>query len=145
MLRSLVPWSGRFSRDLSRLEHEFDRLFRTDEEWFKPVGFVPRTDVAETESGFEVTAELPGLKPEEVQVEIKEGSLWISGEKKEEKEEKGKTFHRVERRRGEFRRVLPLPTNVDEEQIEARVEDGVLHVLVPKIETATPRKIEVKA
>jgi HSP20 family protein len=77
-------------------------------------------------------------------VEMKEGSLWISGEKKEEKEEKGKTFHRVERRAGMFRRVLPLPAEVAEGQAEARFIDGVLKITLPKTEKVAPKQIEVK-
>jgi HSP20 family protein len=102
-------------------------------------------NVAETEERYEVTVELPGMKPEEFQVELKNGQLWISGEKKEEREEKGKTFHRVERRYGEFRRVIPLPTPVEEGRIEAQYKDGVLHVILPKAAEARPKHIEVKA
>ena len=69
-------------------------------------------DTNEKEDKFEVTVDLPGLKPEEVEVEFKGDSLWITGERKEEKEKKDKTYHRVERSYGEFRRVLPLPSAV---------------------------------
>ena len=144
MLRSVIPWSGQFSRDLARMDEEIERLFPGNGEWWRPIGFVPRADVAETENGFEVKVELPGLKPEEVRVEFKDGALWISGEKKEESEEEGKTFHRVERRHGEFRRMLTLPSHVEEEQIEARFEDGLLHVVLPKSQATKARNIEVR-
>jgi HSP20 family molecular chaperone IbpA len=74
--------------------------------------FLPEADIVETEKAVEVAVELPGMKPEEVKVEIKEGKLWIVGEKQTEKEEKGRTFHRMERRSGMFRRVFELPTEV---------------------------------
>jgi HSP20 family protein len=102
-------------------------------------------DFTESETQYEVKVDLPGLKPEEVKVELRNGDLWISGERQEEKEEEGKTYHRIERRYGEFRRVLPLPVEVSEEKIEARVENGVLTVRVPKVEIAKPKTIEVKA
>jgi HSP20 family protein len=102
-------------------------------------------NVAETETAYEVTLELPGMKPEEFKVELKDRDLWITGEKKEEKEEKGKTFHRIERSYGEFRRVIPLPGEVAEEKIAAEYKEGVLHILVPKTEKAKPRRVEVKS
>ena len=108
-------------------------------------GFMPTTDVVESENQFEVTVDLPGLKPEEVNVELKNGNLWISGRREEEKEEKGKTYHRIERRHGEFRRMLPLPSTISEEQIEAKFESGVLKVTVPKTEESKTKHIEVKA
>jgi len=150
MRTSLVPWTTRFPRTLSRLEREFDRMMEpllgSEEEWL-PFGgeFVPTVNLVETEEGFEVTAELPGMKPEDVHVELHENSLWISGEKKEEQEEKGKTYHRVERRSGEFRRVLPLPTPVDKESIGAEYREGVLKITLQKTEEVKPKRIEVKA
>jgi HSP20 family protein len=75
---------------------------------------------------------------------MKENALWITGEKKEEKEEKGKTFHRVERRAGMFRRVLPLPAEVMHDQVDARFTDGVLKITLPKTEKVARKQIEVK-
>lgn len=145
MARSLTEWTSRLPR---RLEGDMENLF---ERFFGPVerplvgfeGFVPRTNVAETDGEFEVTVELPGMKAEEFEVELKDKSLWISGEKKEEKEEKGKEYHRVERHHGEFRRVIPLPTEVEEEQISAQYTDGVLTVRVPKAAEVKPKHIEI--
>ena len=77
-------------------------------------------------------------------MEIREGNLWITGEKKEEKEEKGKTFHRIERRAGMFRRVLPLPVEVKQEAVDACFAEGVLKVTLPKAEVVAPKRIEVK-
>ena len=122
-----------------------DRFFRTDEEWLPTARqFMPRLDMVESENAFEVKVDLPGLKPDQVHVDVKRGELWITGEVEEEREEEGKTYHRLERRHGEFQRVLPLPENVDEESIEASFRDGVLTVVVPKTEEARPKHIEVK-
>jgi HSP20 family protein len=107
--------------------------------------FVPSIDLIENENEFVVTVDLPGLKPEEVNVEFQGGALWITGERKEEKEEKGKTFHRVERSYGEFRRVLPFPSAIVEDKIEAKFTNGVLNVSVPKAEMVKPQRIEVKS
>ncbi len=106
--------------------------------------FVPKTNVAETETEYEVTVDLPGLKPEDFTVELKNGELWIIGERKEEKEQRGKTFHRVERHCGEFRRIVPFPTAVAEDKVTAQYTEGVLKVTVPKTEELKPRHIAVK-
>lgn len=147
MLRSMIPWRERVPATFPRFENEMEDLM---ERFFGNGGelgltrFSPSLNVSETDSAYEVSAELPGLKPEEVNVELKEGSLWISGEKKEETEEKGKTFHRIERRHGEFRRVVQLPGAVQEENVEARFANGVLTVTVPKSEKEKPKRIPVK-
>lgn len=148
MLRSMIPWRERFPATFPRFENEMEdlmeRFFGNGGDWGL-TRFTPSLNVSETEGGYEVSAELPGLKPEEVNVELKEGSLWISGEKKEETEEKGKTFHRIERHHGQFRRVVQLPGAVEEEKVEAKFENGVLTVNVPKSEEVKPRRIPVKA
>lgn len=148
MLRNLVPTRDRFTWPLNRFEEEvgdlMGRFFGPEEGlWGNRAEFMPHTDVAETEGSFDVTVELPGMKPEDVTVEMKEGRLWINGEKKEEKEEKGKTFHRVERRYGEFRRVIPLPVPVEEEKIEAKFTEGVLRIKLPKAAKALPKHIKI--
>jgi HSP20 family protein len=157
MFGSLVPWrerplfpiTERFPRAMARMGEEMEelmeRLFRPEEWGTMTSRFVPHVNVAETEKEFEVTVELPGLKPEQVKVELKNGELWIEGERKEENEEKGKTFHRVERSYGEFRRVIGLPSAVEEEKIEAKFEHGLLTITAPKTEEAKPKHIQVKA
>ena len=157
MLRSLTPWrersllptSGRFTGMFDQMENEMRDLMEgfwgSDGGQLATMKFTPSVDFVEGENEFTVTVDLPGLKPEEVKVEFKDGSLWITGERREEKEEKGKTFHRVERSYGEFRRVLPLPAEVKEGEIEAKFTDGVLRVAVPKAEEAKTKQIEVKS
>ena len=144
MTTSLIP--RKWARPMVRFEREMDELFNRffGEREMVPEVLAPKINLAETEKTFEVTAELPGINPEEVRVEIKNGELWITGEKKEEKEEKGKTYHRIERHYGEFRRVIALPVAVKESQVEAHYKDGILRITLPKIEEVLPKKIEVK-
>ena len=149
MSRVLTPWRSRVMWPLGRMEEEMEglmeRFFTPEEEWWPTrKGFVPPLSVAETERGYEVTLEVPGMKPEELSVEVKGHELWITGEKKEEKEEKGKTFHRTERRYGAFRRVIPLEETCSPEKVSAEFHEGVLKVTLPKTEPTKPAKIEVK-
>jgi len=145
MFRSLAPWKERLPirRSMSRMEEEMesmiDRVFGENGS-----GWTPRADLAETDTGYEISVDLPGLKPEDVNVEVREGSLWITGEKQEEKEEQGKTFHRIERHYGQFRRLIPLPETVDPEKVKAQFQSGVLKVTVPKSEGSRPKRIEVQ-
>jgi HSP20 family protein len=145
----MIPWRERLPATFPRFENEMEdlveRFFGNGGETFGLTRFTPSLNVSETDSGYEVSAELPGLKPEEVNVELKEGSLWISGKKEEEQEDNGKTFHRIERRHGEFRRMIQLPGAVDEEKIEADFSNGLLTVRIPKTEEVMPKRIPVKA
>ncbi len=146
MFRTLVPTHERFHRPLERFEREMEhlmgRFFGPELPW-REGDFTPRLNIAETEGAYEVSVDLPGLKPEDVKVEVKSGELWVTGERREEKEEKGKTFHRVERYSGQFRRIIPLPTRVVEERVVANYTDGVLKVMLPKAEESRPRQISV--
>jgi HSP20 family protein len=119
-------------------------FFTPETGMFGKYDFMPEVNVVETEKALEVTMELAGMKPEEVKVEILEGRLWVTGEKKEEKEEKGKTWHRIERKTGQFRRVLPLPTKVEGERVEAQMKDGVLKVVLPKAVEVQPKAISIR-
>jgi HSP20 family protein len=146
MNRSLTPWRGSMSSPFSMFRREMDdlieRLFRPEEA--DGLTFPMHTDVAETENHLEVSVELPGLKPDDIHVEIKDGDLWITGEKKEETEKKDKTFVRVERKFGHFRHVVPLGESVDPEKVTAEFRDGVLKLVIPKSEAAKPRRIPIK-
>lgn len=143
MVRSLVPFQFPMMNWERDIESAMDRWFGR-ENLPKVFEFSPRSNVVETEGTFEVTVELPGMTRDDFSVEIKDSSLIVTGEKKEEKEEKGKTFHKLERHYGKFQRVLPLPVPVKEEEISAEYENGVLHVVLPKTELSKPRQIEVK-
>jgi HSP20 family protein len=149
MTRSLSPWTNRLPR-LFDFETEFPRwmteAFGPERGMFGREGqFMPEANVTETEKTIEIAVELPGMKAEDVKVEMHDRELWITGKKKEEKEEQGKTFHRVERRSGSFRRVFTLPAEVEQEQIDAKFADGVLSITLPKSERAATHRIEVKS
>ena len=119
-------------------------LIRRETDLFKPSeGFMPRVEVEELDSEMKVTAELPGIDEKEVKVELEDNALMISGEKREEHQEKTKTGIRTERRYGSFHRLIPLPAKGDVERAKAEFRKGVLTVTVPK--TEEPRKrIEIK-
>jgi len=148
MTRMLTPWFARAAR-LPEFEVDFPRwMSEILGQEFGAVGgngkFLPAANVVETEKAVEVAVELPGLKPEDVNVEIRDKALWITGERKEEKEEKGKTFHRIERRAGMFRRIFSLPVEVMEEKVDARFAEGILKITLPKSARVAPKQIEVK-
>ena len=106
---------------------------------------VPRLDIAETETGFEVHVDLPGLRSEDVDIELSEDTLTITGHRETAGDEEGKNYHRRERYSGQFRRSVQLPTLVDRDGIEATFENGVLRVALPKSEKVLPTKIEIQA
>ncbi len=106
--------------------------------------FVPSIDISETNDGFEVTAELPGVSKDNIDVSLDNGRLTISGERKFEEKEEGKTYHRVETRYGSFNRSFQLPDNVDEDSINAKYENGLLHISIKKTEDKVKKQIEVK-
>lgn len=112
--------------------------------WFAPM-VVPPIDLSETANAVTVRTDLPGIKPDEIDIQLSNNVLTISGQRQEEKEEKGQTFHRVERRSGSFSRSVTLPTAVAEDKVDAQYKDGVLTVTMPKTEEAKSRKIKVKA
>ncbi len=106
---------------------------------------VPDADVMETEGEIRVVAELPGLKAEDIDLSLENNVLTIRGEKREERSESDErnTWHLSERRYGRFSRSFVLPREVEQDRIEARFEDGVLTVTIPKSETARRRRIEI--
>jgi HSP20 family protein len=110
-------------------------------EW---TGFDPQVDVVETETEVKVEAELPGLEAEDVHVTVSHNVLSIKGEKKEEREEKGKNWYRAERSYGAFERAIPLPQGTDTEQADASFDKGVLTITFAKTGEGR-RKIAVKA
>jgi HSP20 family protein len=101
-------------------------------------------DVAETEKSLEIHMDLPGVTAKDIDIQVNGNLLTISGERKEEKEEKGKTFHRVERSYGSFSRTVTLPCDVNENEVAAEYKDGVLTIKLPKTEESKAHKIKVK-
>lgn len=133
MERRLSAW---FGRPLRRLEGEKEAL--TVAEWS------PLVDIEESDKEYLIKAELPEVKKEEVKLTVQDDVLTISGERKAEKEEKGKKYHRVERCYGSFMRSFTLPDDADGTKITAEYKGGVLRLHLPKSEQAKPKAIEVK-
>lgn len=104
----------------------------------------PLVDITEDEKEYLIKADLPEVKKEEIKLTVQDNVLSISGERKYEKEEKGKKYHRVERAYGSFMRSFTLPEAADGSKVSAEYKDGVLNVRLPKSEKAKPKSIEVK-
>ena len=109
----------------------------------KDVKWRPAVDIKEDVDRFTVTADLPGVNPEEIEITMDKGALTIKGERKHESKENKNGYHRVERSYGSFVRRFTFPDNVDVEKIEASGKEGVLTIVIPKSEKAKPRKISV--
>ncbi|MFL5841442.1 MAG: Hsp20/alpha crystallin family protein [Thermoleophilaceae bacterium] len=123
---------------------EFNRLFNSL--WDQPLAserWVPSMDLVETEDHYLLKADLPGMKQDDVAIELNDGTLTISGERKAEYERKEKGFFRLERSFGKFSRSLTLPDGIDPDRIDATFHDGVLEVTIPKPEQRKPRRIAV--
>ncbi len=101
-------------------------------------------DIAETENAFELRLDAPAMKAADFDIDVNGNMVTVRGERKEEQEEKGKTWHRVERRTGRFARTVTLPCNIAADEVAAEYTDGVLTVKLPKTEEARPKKITVK-
>jgi HSP20 family protein len=138
--RELEDVSTRLGRLLG--QPRLQRIVDDDGAFF--ADFSPAVDVQETDKEYVVKADLPDVKKEDVKVGIEDGVLTLEGERKQEKEEKNKKFHRVERTYGKFVRRLALPMEVDAEKVAAEFKDGVLNVRMPKLATAKPKAIEVR-
>lgn len=108
---------------------------------------IPCINVAETEEAIEVTTDLPGIKAEDIDIEIRNAYLTISGqtsEAKETEEDNSRKYHRVERQTGSFSRLVHLPCEVQQDKIDAELKDGVLTVTMPKAEESKSKKITIK-
>ena len=106
--------------------------------------WAPAVDIQETEKEYLIKAELPEVKKDDIKVDVLDGVLTIQGERTQEKEEKGKRFHKVERAYGKFVRQFALPNEVDAAKVLAEFKDGVLNVHLPKTAAAKPTTVEVK-
>jgi HSP20 family protein len=139
-------------RELGSFENRLERLFGRapalgnggEKESMTMTQWSPLVDITEDDKEYIVVAELPDLRKEDVKVSVENGQLTISGERKFEKEEKNKKYHRIERSYGSFLRSFTLPEGVSGEKVSAEFKDGVLNVHLPKDETAKPKAIEVK-
>ena len=137
-------------REMEEMSDRLNRLFGT---WTRPVNgkepltvvdWTPSVDIQETDTEYLVKAELPEIKREDVKVTVENGILTLQGERKHEKEEKNRKFHRVERSYGTFLRTFTVPTDADEAKVAADFKEGILRVHLPKTEKPRPKMIEVK-
>ena len=141
---ALVRWEP--ARELDTLQGEVNRLFDTF--FGTPANgrarrWVPAMDLVEKDDALILTADLPGLERDDVNIEIKDRVLTVAGERKSEHEDKADGFHRVERAYGAFSRSLTLPDGVDADKVEANFDKGVLEVRIPKPEERQPHRVEI--
>ena len=139
-----------FYREMENMSDRINKFFGT---WTRPyevteslkvADWAPAVDIQETEKEYLLKLEIPEVKKEDVKVTIAENELTITGERKLEKEEKGKKFHRIERAYGTFLRTFTVPNDADETHIFAEFKDGLLLVKLPKLEKPRPKTLEVK-
>ena len=151
-MSALIPGRKRSGSDLMGFKNEIDSLFNRffdldfplSRGFFKEGRWAPRVDVSDSEKQISVQAEIPGCKASDIDVSLNGRILTIKGEKKHEKEEKDKTFIRIERAHGSFSRSLELPADVDPETVEASYKEGVLKLVLQKTAASQIKKIEIK-
>jgi HSP20 family protein len=147
----LIRWNP--FREMEEMQSRMAALFGPDplriidpnrEERLSKTDWIPAVDITEDEKEYLIKADLPEMKKEEVHVTFEGGILIITGERKVEKEEKNRKFHRIEREHGNFLRSFTLPENTDASRITAEFKEGVLLLRLPKNEKVGPQKVEVK-
>jgi HSP20 family protein len=146
-MRMMAPWTG--EAGLSRFRREMDRLF---ERMLEPPGedifafgeWAPSLDLSETKDALVVKLETPGIDPKDIHVSIEDQVLSVRGEKRQEKEERGKRFHRVECSYGAFARAVRLPAPVDAAKVAASYRNGVLTITLPKSAAAQETTVAIE-
>jgi HSP20 family protein len=147
-MTALMRWDP--FRELEEVSDRLNRMFArpavraNGKETMIVADWTPTVDISETDGEYQIKAEIPDVRKEDVKVTLEDGVLTIQGERKQEKEEKGKKYHRIERSYGSFVRSFSLPDVIDEEKVKAEFKDGVLNLHLPKSEKAKPKAIEVK-
>ena len=150
---ALIRWSPRTwdpFGGLSTLQERVNSLFEETlpstrkEEDLNLGTFYPAVDIKEGDKEIALKAELPGMKKEDVHIDVNDGAITLRGERKFEKEDKKENYHRIERSYGSFHRSFTLPSTVDVENIKAKYKDGVLEVTLPKTEEAKPKSIPIE-
>lgn len=138
-------------RDLMEVSHDIDRLFeeelvsRLRHSRGRYMGvWVPPVDMCETDDEIIVRAEIPGIRKEDLVVEVEDNHLILRGERRLERNVKNENYHRLERAHGEFYRALPLPALIRKDKIKAEYRDGVLYVNIAKTESSRAKTIEIK-
>ena len=146
---ALVRWDP--FRELEDVSDRLNRMFArpathtsNGKETMIVADWTPSVDISETEGEYQIKAEIPDVKKEDVKITLEDGVLTIQGQRKQEKEDKGTKYHRIERSYGSFARTFSLPDVIEVEKVKAEFKDGVLHLHLPKSEKAKPKTIEVK-
>jgi HSP20 family protein len=140
------------TREIKEFQREFDNFnsflgnFLDNSSTLKKSDFEPLVNTREGEHAYHVELDLPGMKKEDINVDVKDNVVTISGERKTKKEIEKEDYYRIESSYGKFERSFTLPENVDVENIHAESQDGVLEVIIPKLEKVEnqPKKIEIK-
>ncbi len=129
----------------NQMEKVFSDLFASHdgETDMEETSWMPTVDISETENGFEIRAELPGVSEKDVNVSVTDNLLTIKGEKHQEEETDGKDYHRLERRYGSFQRSFTLPRHIETDAIKAEFKDGVLTLGIPKAAAAKPTEVPI--
>ena len=150
---ALIRWEP--VRELNTIQSEMNRLFNTFFDSPAPAAghsngqslrrWIPAMDLVETEDAFVLRADLPGLSEQDVNIELEDNVLTLSGQRKAEHEERGEGYYRVERASGAFSRSLTLPDGVEPGRVQASFDRGVLEVRIPKPEQRKPRKVTISA
>ena len=149
-VRDVTAWHpvSDFASEFVNMQREIDRMFDRFRGGMQDDGtttaWLPAVDITENADAFVVNIEVPGIKKSDVKISVQNGVLTVSGERKQEEESKGETYHRLERSHGVFHRSFTLPTSVKSDKIDAGYNDGVLTITLPKAEEAKPKEIEVK-
>lgn len=133
------PNTDLFSKTFNDIVDEF-----FNEERYRRDSFIPSVDIAEDEEQFTISASLPGMKKDDISIDLENGRLSISGERKMETEEKNRNYHRVESQYGSFSRSFYLPDTIDEETVQAKYEDGVLNISIQKSKEKVKKQIEIQ-
>ncbi|HVX88073.1 MAG TPA: Hsp20/alpha crystallin family protein [Gemmatimonadales bacterium] len=140
------------ANDIRRMDRLFNDVFaafpfsdQLTREAESTAAWMPAVDVFETRDGLRIIAELPGVAPDQVKVSVEQGILTLRGEKQQHSEEQTEAVHRYERSYGAFQRSFQLPSSVDADRIDAKMEHGVLTISLPKAEKAKAKEIAVKS
>lgn len=150
---ALIRWSPKTwdpFREMDALQETMTRLLEDTlptppkEEELNSAIFYPAVDIHEGDKAIAIKAELPGIKKDDVHIDVHDGVITLKGERKFEKEDNKENYHRIERSYGSFFRSFTLPSTVDVEKINATYKDGILEVTIPKTEEAKPKSIPVE-
>jgi len=146
---NLVKWNP--FRELEEVSNRLNSIFgklparvEPAQDMLAMADWMPSVDISETEAGYLIKAEIPEVKKEDVKVTIENGMLTISGERKQEKEEKDKKFHRIERSYGSFVRSFRMPDDAEENTVKADFKDGMLNVTLPKSAKTESKAVKVE-